>query len=92
VIIIGTGIPVVPPVMSVLEPTVSVTAEKLHVVSNQTTTVAFSVVVVGSSMDVVPSQTLYPCKMDCAKGGLGMDSAYGVTVMVKGGGWMELVR
>lgn len=61
-------------------------------VSDQTTMVAFSVVVVGSSMDTVPFQTLDSCQMDCTREGLGMESIHRVTVMVKGGSWMELVR
>lgn len=59
VMVMGTGVPVVPPVIVVLDPTVSVVADSVYVSKPQNTTVAFCVVVVGSSMEVVPLQTLF---------------------------------
>ncbi len=57
--VIGIGVPVVPPVIIVLDPTVSVTAVRVYVSEYQATTVAFCVVVVGSIMEVLPPHTLF---------------------------------
>lgn len=52
VMVMGTGVPVVPPVMLVLDPTVSVVDDSVYVSEPQKTTVAFCVVVV--SIHIAP--------------------------------------
>jgi hypothetical protein len=95
--VMGTGVPVVPPVMLVLDPTVLVVDDSVYVSEPQKTTVAFCVVVVGSSMEVVPLQTLLllrcqPPENHNRESRRQIWATYGVTVMVMSGGCTELVK
>jgi hypothetical protein len=96
VMVIGTGESVVPPLMDVLDPTVSVVGGRVYVCEPKETTVSLCVVITGLSMEVVPFHTLF-CLLSAMRQRRrgqhlrGNGDTYGVTVTVIGGGWIELV-